>query len=165
MGKTLRVLAKGTASVPNHAAHAGGRSEFIGRFNDETLGTPYEHEDSPGVKRMAIMPARVPHAMPTVLDQDVVGHAHWAEYFKNVREGDLWAADEETARMCGVDFDPKFGGEYSGSDGKLVCVAHKAAQDALKAKPAPVAPPAPAPVPDTSFFLPPAGNQPTKEAM
>lgn len=32
-----------------------------------------------------------------------------AEYVFACREGDLWPADLETARACGVPFDPKFG--------------------------------------------------------
>lgn len=31
------------------------------------------------------------------------------EYARAVRDGDLWAADEETAAFCGVQFDPDFG--------------------------------------------------------
>lgn len=32
-----------------------------------------------------------------------------AEYVKACADGDLWAADEETAKACGVKFDSAFG--------------------------------------------------------
>lgn len=53
---------------------------------------------------------------------------------KACRDGDLWAADEETARICGVVWDPSFGGVIDPKTGKPPAAAG-----------APVAPPAPVP--------------------
>ncbi len=33
------------------------------------------------------------------------------EIVKAARDGELWAADESTAKACGIRFDPQFGGE------------------------------------------------------
>lgn len=35
------------------------------------------------------------------------------EIIKAARDGELWPADEATAKACGVKFDPKFGGELT----------------------------------------------------
>lgn len=44
------------------------------------------------------------------------------EIIKAALDGELWPADDATAKACGVKFDPKFGGEISPpktpSDGK-----------------------------------------------
>ena len=37
--------------------------------------------------------------------------AYHHDIAKAIRDGDLYAADEETARVCCVEFDPTFGGE------------------------------------------------------
>jgi hypothetical protein len=34
-------------------------------------------------------------------------------YVTAVRDGELWAADAQTAAHCGVAFDPTFGGDYA----------------------------------------------------
>ena len=36
-------------------------------------------------------------------------HVSIAEYVKACKDGDLYAADEATAKACGVSFDPTFG--------------------------------------------------------
>ena len=35
------------------------------------------------------------------------------EVFKAAQDGELWPADEATAKACGVKFDPTFGGEIA----------------------------------------------------
>lgn len=83
----LLVLAKGTALVSHLEALDAGVRRFVGRKHDPSVG-----------------PAGgfVPHAEAEEV-------ADRAEYRQAVKEGDLWAADEETAAKCGVKFDPKFG--------------------------------------------------------
>lgn len=147
--KTLRVLARGTASAPIHSAHARGMARFVGRVDDLTLGTPYVSVDETGIKTPGIMPARVCSPEPTSFVQSD-DPSEFTEQILHLRQGDLWPADEATARMAGVAFDPLFGGEYvRGADGKLVNVAHRDALAAMSpATPALVR--VRAPVPSTS---------------
>lgn len=141
-GKTLRVLARGTASVPVHGAHARGQSKFVGRFDDFDLGTPFIAIDETGMKTPSVMPARVCSAEPTVFDQDD-DYNEFTEQLLHLRYGDLWPFDEATARMAGVPFDPSFGGEYAKEGKGLVNVAHRDALKAIaKTKPALVTLPA-----------------------
>jgi hypothetical protein len=46
--------------------------------------------------------------VPTEKPQEVDYHP---DLVKAARDGDLWPADEETAKACGCPFDPTFGGE------------------------------------------------------
>ena len=99
----LRVLARGTAMVCPPEAVASTPKRFIGRKWDPSFGD--------GKK---IAGAWVPIAEPVEVPLYQEGHAHFeeakGEYIKCVQEGDLWAADAETAATCGVPFDPTFGG-------------------------------------------------------
>lgn len=81
-GKKLRVKARGTAMVCDYAALDAGGRRFIGRTYDPTLG-PAGGWPAAGV-------VEVPYR---------------AEYAKAVRDGDLEAADEATALLCGVPFE------------------------------------------------------------
>lgn len=140
-GKTLRVLARGSASAPIHSAHARGMARFVGRIDDFDLGTPYMAVGDDGLKVPSVMPARVCSPEPTTFAQDA-DPAEFTEQLLHVRQGDLWPFDEATARMCGVKFDPTFDGEYVKDGDKLVNVAHRDALKALAAsksdaKPAP----------------------------
>lgn len=101
---TLRVLAKGTAQVPNYEAQAGGRNA---RVSHSTLpiGPQFDDVDQPGRKlRHAVFVKHVGRVL-TVPDR--------AEYRRHLRDRDLWPADQETAAACGVPFDPTFGGEHT----------------------------------------------------
>lgn len=102
--KILRVLARGTAMVPNYSRSSrmrhGDAHAFIGREWDESLGDGVS--TSGGWK---------PLAEPTVIKQSA-HPAAFNEYIHVLRAGDLWPADEATARMSGAKFDPSFGGEY-----------------------------------------------------
>lgn len=127
----LRLLARGSAMFPDLKAMEAGARRFIGRRNDPSLGNAG---------------GWVPHVDAVEVD------THFAEYQKAVRDGDLWPADEETARACNVEFDPKFGGEYDELAAAEKAAADKAAADAktADATKAPksakkVDPPAPAP--------------------
>lgn len=85
---TLRFRARGTALVPNHERELGGMRAFIGRKFVEVK--PGQH----GFK-------------PSDEPDETVPYRH--EYTKACKDGDLWASDEETAKACGVKFDPTFG--------------------------------------------------------
>ncbi len=113
--KTLRVRARGTASVPDFARLERGQSRgFIGRkmVPDPATGLATWQPTDEVVE----LPNEPPYA---------------AEYLKALRDGDLWAADEATARACGqkvndegktvpaVVFDPTYGGAVKSALQKL----------------------------------------------
>ena len=100
----LRVLARGLAMVPHLESFDAGTKRFVGRKHDRTLGAAFRDENGQEHRQGGWPPGHHP-AQPHELDDR-------AEYRQAVREGDLWAADEDTARACGVKFDPKFGSEY-----------------------------------------------------
>ena len=92
MKQRLRFYARGTALVADvhaqeHPKHATRR--FIGRRWQEVM---------PG--RWAWCPTEAP--------QECEYHH---DLTRACRDGDLWPADEATAKACGVSFDPNFGGE------------------------------------------------------
>ena len=89
MPETLLVRARGLAIIENHEAAEAGARKFVGRVHDPKLG-----------KNGGWPPDEAPHTVP---DR--------AEYRAAIKHGDLWAADEETAKKCAVDFDPTFGKE------------------------------------------------------
>lgn len=88
----LRFYARGTALAADvhaqeHPTHAVRR--FVGRRWQEV---------TPG--RWAWCPTEAP--------QECEYHH---DFVRACKDGDLWPADEETATLCGVAFDPNFGGE------------------------------------------------------
>lgn len=85
----LRVKARGSAMQPDFDAMREGHRRFVGRSLDRNYG-----ED----KRWAYVPTNEVHDIPA-----------YAEYVRAIKEGDLWAADQETADYCGVKFDSRFG--------------------------------------------------------
>ena len=104
-GKVLRVLARGSAMVPDfmrasRIAHDQPHA-FVGREWDGSLG------DGVGTSG-----GWVPLREPTVIEQSA-HPAAFNEFLLVLRNGDLWPADEATARMAGVRFDHDFGGEYA----------------------------------------------------
>lgn len=87
---TLRVRARGQALVHRLEAMNTSPRDFIGRdwcVVDGKHGLAPRNEDT-----------EIPNR---------------SEYRTAVKEGSLWAADAETAKECGVKFDPRFGGEYA----------------------------------------------------
>lgn len=84
---SLRFKARGTALVPNFEYELAGIRAFIGREKVEVA--PGQLGFAP-LKEAVEVPCR-------------------AEYMKACKDGDLWAADEATAKACGVKFDPSFG--------------------------------------------------------
>ena len=99
--KTLRFFSRGTAMCFDLEAQDAGVRRYIGRKHDKTLG--HEGKDDYGNK---VMSGGWPS---TSKAQEVPARG---EYLMACRDGDLWAADEETAAYCGVKFDPDFGGEH-----------------------------------------------------
>lgn len=91
MSEKLKFLARGTACVPDpHGADANPqRRRTVGKTHKEV---------KPGTWGW------IPNDAP---DELLYHH----DLAKAVKDGDLWAADEATAKACGVDFDPTFGGE------------------------------------------------------
>lgn len=102
--KKLRVLARGTAMVFDYERHEAGVRRFVGRKHDPSLGAAFR--DDSGVERRqgGWPPSHDPHSPDEV--------PYRAEYVQAVKCGDLWAADEESALLCGVKFDSTFDGEY-----------------------------------------------------
>ncbi len=89
----LRFYARGTAHV----------SDF------DALERPVPLRRFIGRKLQEVAPGR--HAFVST------GQAHEVdgrpEIIKAAKDGELWPADEATAKACGVEFDPKFGGEIA----------------------------------------------------
>jgi hypothetical protein len=101
----LRFRARGTAMVQNFERLDAGINSFVGRKFGPV-------KDKPG--RHAFIPSGEVEEVP-----------YRAEYVKACAEGDLWPADEETAKACdhyakshelpSVAFDPKFGATTAAS--------------------------------------------------
>jgi hypothetical protein len=99
----LRVLAKGTAQVPNYEAQDGGMNARI-THACLPIGPEFDDDESKTRRRHA---AFVKHVGKVLEVPDR------AEYRRHLRDGDLWPADQETAAACGVPFDPDFGDEHT----------------------------------------------------
>lgn len=84
----LRFRARGEALVQNNEKLEAGIKQFVGR------------------RLVEVPPDRFAFA-PTDTPDEV---AYSAEYVRACKDGDLWAADPETAAACGVSFDSTFGG-------------------------------------------------------
>jgi len=119
MANTLRVLARGGILVLDveHASSPGtqGKRAYVGR---ETVRQWHVEKLPPGVPThiqsnefLEVGELPIPHCAYPALPVPV--EVPGTRYFKRaVAEGDLWAADRETAIVCGASFDPTFGGEY-----------------------------------------------------
>lgn len=101
----LRFRARGTAMVQNHEQLEAGVNAFVGRRFGPVAGKPGRYGFAPNGET-----EEVPYR---------------AEYVKACADGDLWAADDETAKHCDhyakahklptVAFDPKFGAAAGGT--------------------------------------------------
>ena len=98
---TLRLRARGAVLCAHYQAHANGTRRFVGRRMDRTLGHDEVNPETGQTVKTGGWPS-------TGEAEDV---PYCAEYVFAVRDGDVWAADEATAKICGVPFDPTFGGE------------------------------------------------------
>lgn len=98
----LRVLAKGSAQVPNYEAAAAGQN---GRITHACLPLgPEFFDDEAKVTRR--------HAAFVKYVGKVIEVPDRAEYRRHLRDGDLYPADIETAQAAGVPFDKDFGHEH-----------------------------------------------------
>ena len=115
--KTLRVLPRGTALVPDYEAfaHPAGIRRFHGWRHDPTLGDFVQEQ-----VRTKWQPSGVRQGGFVKQDDQVVEVPDSAEMRRHLRgderkaewNGDLWPADPETAALVGVPFDPTFGDEH-----------------------------------------------------
>jgi hypothetical protein len=104
----LRVLPRGTALVQDYRAlHETGTNRFHGWQFDGTLGPEFRDNLTGQMTRHG---GRVKQTDAVV---EVSPSDPWrGEYVRHVQQGDLWAADPETAAACGVAFEPHFAGEH-----------------------------------------------------
>ncbi len=101
----LRFLARGTAHV----------SDF------DALDRPVPLRRFIGRKLQAVAEAPGRYAFVATGQPEAV--AARPEIIKAAKDGELWPADEATAKACGVKFEPDFGGELATpSDEKKVKV-------------------------------------------
>jgi len=85
----LKFYARGTALVTDPHAQERGIRRFVARRWQEVA-----------TGRWAWCPTEKP--------QETDAHP---DLIRAARDGDLWPADEATAKACGLGFDPTFGGE------------------------------------------------------
>jgi hypothetical protein len=108
----LRFLAKGTAMVPHYEAQKGNVRRFHGWKHDPTLGPKFKVLDHLGrpteeTKNHGGFVKQLGQIISVGIHSEFAG-----EYIRHLRDGDLWPADEYTARMAKVKFDPDFGAEH-----------------------------------------------------
>jgi hypothetical protein len=97
MPNTLRFKARGTSLVQNFERLEAGIKSFLGRKYVQ-LAPPANPKDQEDIGQWAFVPTDEVAVVP-----------FRAEYVKACKDGDLYAADAETAKACGVEFDPSFG--------------------------------------------------------
>jgi hypothetical protein len=109
--KKLRVLARGTASVQDFEALGNGGPGSVNRFHGwkwVSYGPQYMIVDDLGkpTGRSTTAGHRVKQLGKVCEVPDTV------EYRRALLCGDLWPADEATARAVGAKWDPSFGDEH-----------------------------------------------------
>lgn len=107
--KTLRVLCRGSAMVPDYEAMGAGARRFVGRQHDPSLGDEHVDPDTKQKARQGGFRALVGEIV------EVPDRAEYRLALRGHLNGgppDLWPADAETAQAAGVKFDPSFGGEH-----------------------------------------------------
>lgn len=118
MDNSLRVFARGGLLVLDkayaEAAPTRGQRAYVGRrtvrawkLDELPTGCPRHIQTN---EFMEFGDKQIPHSAYPRLDKPVAV-PNDSYYRKQVQKGALWAADEETAALCGVRFDPTFGGE------------------------------------------------------
>lgn len=104
----LRVLPRGTALVQDYRAlMEGGVNRFHGWKFDATLGPEFVDQKDKQTKRHGGRVKQVDAVIEIAADDPFR-----AEYIRHLKDGDLWAADEPTARAAGLPFEPHFAGEH-----------------------------------------------------
>lgn len=111
----LRVLHRGLAMVADYRAlKEAGTRRHIGLRFDSTLGPEdvFVHPRADGTSEQV----RGNHGGFVKLVDEVVtispSDPYYGEYVRHLKDGDLWAADPETANAAGVLFEPEFGDEH-----------------------------------------------------
>jgi hypothetical protein len=112
----LRVLHRGTAMVPDYRALMDTNTRrHVGLRFDPTLG-PEDDFLHPRPDGRGYDTVRGHHGgFVKMIDEPVTIPAddpHYGEYIRHLKDGDLWAADQETASAAGVAFEPDFEGEH-----------------------------------------------------
>lgn len=102
MFRPFSVRARGAKLLPVFETLLTSPRRFVGRVFDSSLGPNGGWLFSDKPQQVPVCPKGNP------LYQEA-----WNYYYTAVRDGDLWPADEATARECDVPFDPNFGGEHS----------------------------------------------------
>lgn len=106
----LHVLPRGTATVQDYAALMDVRASVnrkIGWRWDGTLGPTFVDPASGQTLRHGGRVKLVDEVATIAADDP-----HFGEYVKHLQQGDLWAADPQTAAVAGVPFEPHFLGEH-----------------------------------------------------
>lgn len=104
----LRVLPRGTARVQDfRALMETGTNRFVGWKFDRALGPEFVDPKDKQTKRHGGRVKQVDAVVEIAADDPFR-----TEYLKALRSGDLWAADEATAREARVPFEPCFLGEH-----------------------------------------------------
>lgn len=89
--------------VPDLVAQKAGVRKFHGLRHDPKAGPEFTDPKTLQVKN---------HGGFVGLRGEVIALPITTENLRALRDGDFWAADEATARVAGVSFDPTFGGEH-----------------------------------------------------
>lgn len=92
MTMTLKVTAAGSAMVPDYEAMECGVLRFVGRKHNPDMGLV---RPKTADKAGAWVPTGEPVELP-----------YRAEYVAEIKAGTLTPCDAETARACGVPFEP-----------------------------------------------------------
>lgn len=124
--QSLRVLARGNILVLNvdhaKAQHTHGQRSYVGRSVVRAWSLDGLPKDCPRHEQynefLANGEGKIPHsAYPSTGVAVEVSNDSY--YRKLVAKGALWPADKETADICGVEFDPSFGGELQNEGGGI----------------------------------------------
>lgn len=106
MAEVLRLLVRGTGQPTDYGAMSQRIRRFHGYRHDPTLGPQYRDTDEFGRENGM---TKNHGAFVKQLGEVVVismTDPHISSYLRDVRAGSYWPADEATAQLCGVPFDP-----------------------------------------------------------
>jgi hypothetical protein len=104
----LRVLSRGLAKVQDYRSLMEARTNrFVGWRWDGTLGPEFVDALSGETKHHGGHVKKVDEVTEIAADDP-----HREEYVRHLKDGDLWAADPETAQAAGIAFEPHFLGEH-----------------------------------------------------
>lgn len=115
-GEKLRVLARGTALVPDYEKQQHDkRNAFVG-WTCSAIGPEFKDPETGSTMRHAGFVKRIGHVAELPVR---------AEYLRELRDKCLWPADLATAQLANVAFDAAYGGEHDDE-------AHEAQKSELK---------------------------------